>query len=195
MSNGNTFIDRYSKQISFFRNIVALSRDLTIIVVGLLTVAILYLGGEPKNLTAVDWAFLVASAFGVIIIPVIIFFLIRLWIVFTNAFLSFPIIPDPTAPIPTGFFARYWRSILRVIRRQGKEQAQRDFEEFFRKFQTKVEELKTTSKSFRLLAWTFDKFERFSGFVNHYQPYVWAFFSTWLVGKLFWKVLLKYLPS
>lgn len=57
----------FASNVSFWRNIVALVRDLTAILVVLITVLITWLGGNPSQLAVTDWAYLILSAFSVVV--------------------------------------------------------------------------------------------------------------------------------
>ena len=67
----------WSERIKLTQATVALIRDVAVIAVFLLTALIVYLGGDPGKLNALDWAKLVVSAIAVVIAPVITFFVVR----------------------------------------------------------------------------------------------------------------------
>jgi len=67
----------FASNVSFWHNIVALVRDLTAILVVLITVLITWLGGNPSQLAVTDWAYLILSAFSVVVFPALIYFFFR----------------------------------------------------------------------------------------------------------------------
>jgi hypothetical protein len=65
-------------EIEFTQKLVALVRDIVLIVVTLLTVLIVYFGGNPAKLSAIDWTILVGATFLIIIAPIVAFFIWKL---------------------------------------------------------------------------------------------------------------------
>jgi hypothetical protein len=65
-------------EIEFTQKLVALVRDIVLIVVTLLTVLIVYFGGNPAKLSAIDWTILVGATFLIIITPIVAFFIWKL---------------------------------------------------------------------------------------------------------------------
>lgn len=64
--------------IVFAQTVVSLGRDLILIVIAIFAVLIVFFGGDPKKLSELDWALLVASSLFVVIAPAIGFYLIVL---------------------------------------------------------------------------------------------------------------------
>jgi len=69
--------DDLTKKLSFFQTVLSLIRDLILSVIVLLTIAIIYFGGDPKSLNTLDWSKLVGSAFLIVIGPVAIFLILN----------------------------------------------------------------------------------------------------------------------
>lgn len=72
--------DELTKNISFIQTIVSLLKDVILIIVLLLSSFIVYLGGNPEKLSVLDWTKIVSSAILLVICPLIIFFIIRLFL-------------------------------------------------------------------------------------------------------------------
>ena len=131
------FGDRIDGHITMLQRIVALTRDLVIAVVTILTSVVIYLGGDQSKLNSLDWARLVTAAFLVVVGPVVAFVVFRAVASFAYGILSMPlasILPD--APIPKGAFAwvalklyrippRKYLRIVRQAKQHTKDLAQR----------------------------------------------------------------------
>jgi hypothetical protein len=70
----DVFNDKIDSRITMAQRIVALLRDLVLIVVAILTSFIIYYGGDPGKLNTLDWTKLVIGAFSIILLPFLVFF-------------------------------------------------------------------------------------------------------------------------
>jgi len=83
-------IETSTEKLSFFQTVLSLIRNLILSVIVLLTIAIIYFGGNPKSLNTLDWSKLVGSAFFIVIGPVAIFLIIRLVFKIFQDLIDFP---------------------------------------------------------------------------------------------------------
>lgn len=69
--------EKLYRQLKIFQTLLSLIRDLVLILIIIFTVVIVYFGGEPTKLNALDWAKLIGSAFMIVLAPLIIFVVFR----------------------------------------------------------------------------------------------------------------------
>jgi hypothetical protein len=104
------FTETIDDWISMLQRIVALIRDLILGVVALLTIIIIYYGGDPTNLNALDWGKLVGAAFLIVLGPVVSFLIVRLFLRLVHRLMStLSSVYLPDRPIPNGLPA--WLAI------------------------------------------------------------------------------------
>lgn len=70
-------MENIKNNIAFLQVSLSFLRDLTLTVVVILTIVVFYFGGNPKNLTYLDWAELIMRSFGIVLIPFIVYFFLK----------------------------------------------------------------------------------------------------------------------
>jgi hypothetical protein len=183
------FGGKIDNHITMLQRMVALTRDLVIAAVAALTSAIIYYGGEPAKLNALDWARLVVSAFFIVVGPVIAFFVIKAFSSLLYAFSTFvcsTILPD--SPMPKGPFAWIAFSIFRIPRR-----------EYVRRIRKAQNDTKAVSQRFpRLykifLYWPLRAMDSLYAFQRRANPYLFAALVLLIAVLVFRDTLGSYLP-
>jgi hypothetical protein len=66
--------EEWARKVTFYRHTVGLVRDSVLILIGILTVVITLMGGDPGKLKSSDWAYLVGAALSIVIVPLVCFF-------------------------------------------------------------------------------------------------------------------------
>ena len=99
------FGKKIDDEITMLQRIVALLRDLVLATVALLTGIIIYYGGNPAKLNALDWMKLVGAAFLIVTGPALCYFSLKTLLSFVHGFESILFFLVPDAPAPGGPFA------------------------------------------------------------------------------------------
>ncbi len=182
--------DELNKKIKFFQITLSLIRDLVLSVVVLLTITIIYFGGDPSKLNALDWGKLVGSAFLIVLGPIVVFFVFKV-IFETLQFISY--LPRglliPGNPVPRGIYAWLCLNVARL--------SKKEYISYFRKYQ---QELKKYSIKypilFRVTINTLDIYEKFyySKTKNKIDLYMVAIFALIIAGVIFKETLSNYVP-
>ena len=180
--------DNLTKTLSFFQTVLSLLRDLILSVVVLLTIAIIYFGGNPKSLNALDWSKLVGSAFLIVVGPVIIFIIFKLVFKFFQDLFDFPrSLFTPGGSIPRGFFA--WAIM------KSKKQTKRQYVKMVREIQHQFsKEAENHSKASKCLKKLTDYYSIFYTFQNRSNPYLLAILTLIIAGYFFKKTMDLYIP-
>jgi hypothetical protein len=71
------FSKKVNDDVESLNRFISLLRDLVIGVTIVLTCVIVYFGGDPSHLNVLDWTKLIGAAFLIVLVPLLIFFLVR----------------------------------------------------------------------------------------------------------------------
>lgn len=96
------FGEKIDANITMLQRVVALLRDVILGVTIAITCLIVYLGGNPSILNALDWAKLIGAAALIVLGPFIVFIIFRL---FYRSMLGLFLLFSPNTNMPRGFFA------------------------------------------------------------------------------------------
>lgn len=181
------------EHVNFYSSVVGLGRDIVLIVIVLLTVAITLLGGDPTSLNASDWALLVTAALLAVIAPVVCFLVFKAIFRFIDKYISFPLAPClPGVPLPRGFIAWYWITVSKIFGKKRSFAAKREYVNLFR---WSEDRLKRFSESHKLI-WRFIQLgrliSRLESLKNRASPYLFAILALSAFGWVFWTVLSRY---
>ena len=179
------FSERVDGHITMLQRIVALLRDLVLGVTITLTCIIVYFGGDPSKLNALDWAKLVGAASLIVVGPIISFLVYKLVVFITNPLLLFILsIPFSFMPLERDFGP--WEELIESVFRRNDE-----------KFKEAYSALKEKSKSkfvpkFQLAlikgVYWFMKIRRMA------EPYLFALMILLVAILVFRRTILVYIP-
>jgi len=165
-------------QLSFFQTLVSLIRDLVIIVAVIITVIIVYFGGEPSSLSALDWAKLIGSAFIIVIGPLIIYFIFKKGFEFFNE---------------EKYIIEYVYIQLKILYRK-KHIKRQDVSVMLKGGKTSQEFLHKYPEKAMIIAKFLNRIKKSQMIASKTGPYFYALITLALVIFMFIKIFSKYIP-
>jgi hypothetical protein len=181
------FGERIDGQITMLQRIVALLRDLILVVTVAITCVIVYFGGDSSKLTTLDWTKLVGAALFIVLGPVIIFILVRGLLSLFSFTIDALCYSLGAGTLPKGWFAWYY---LRSQRRSKREYILRWRKHRLNAMQNAMRHLQdyeSKIKSVRTL-------KRLDRIVVSIYPYLVAVMSLLFAVFVFRRLITAYIP-
>jgi hypothetical protein len=115
--SGNELQDQWAAPVAFYRNLVGLIRDSTLILVAIMAAAITFRGGDAGKLSPADWSVLIGLALCTVVGPLLIYGIYRVFFAMLREVSSWMIHLGPVGPRqPRGPVAAYRIWKLRIER-------------------------------------------------------------------------------
>jgi hypothetical protein len=181
--------DEFDKKLARLQNVVSLLKDLILAVTVAISCFIVYFGGDVMKLTILDWTKLLGAASLIVIGPIVVFFVWRLFLKWSSKLLlQLLSLYSPSEPVPTGLVKWYFSKLFEV--------QDTDFETWWPTHQAEVKKFSEKHKSMSgFITWWKNRVEGYFAFRNRVDPFMLAL-SVLIIGVLvFYRIISVYLPK
>jgi hypothetical protein len=171
--------------ITMSQRIIALLRDLIIGVIAVLTAVIVYYGGNPTQLNALDWAKLIGAASLIVLGPIVAFIALKILIGFLINLTTFALsVYLPGNKSPKGMFAWVWLNIFRFSKRKYVLYARLAHKTVARKH----------PQLYKRIVYTLKLMDKYNEYQRRINPYLVAFSILIISLNVFYRTIKSYIP-